>query len=228
MSTLVIVPAYNEEASIVTTIEELTAVAPDFDYIIVNDGSRDKTSEICHSHGFHIIDQPVNLGLTGGFQTGMKYAWRKGYDSVVQLDADGQHRPEHLADLERCQEQTGADIVIGSRFVTKAKPHTLRMLGSNLISFIIKLTCGKTIKDPTSGMRLYNRRMIEQFATRTDLAPEPDTLAFLIKKKGAKVAECQVEMRERAAGESYLTLSKSVSYMANACVSILFAMWFKH
>ena len=83
------------------------------------------------------------------------------------------------------------------------------------------------MRDPTSGMRLYNRAMIEQFATRTDLAPEPDTLAFLIRRKGAHVAECQVEMRERMAGESYLTLSKSIVYMANACVSILFAMWFR-
>lgn len=228
LSTLVIVPAYNEEESIVSTIEELKEKAPDFDYVVINDGSRDATSKLCHSHGYHVIDQPVNLGLTGGFQTGMKYAWRHGYDNVIQFDADGQHRPEHLADLVEFQRSTGSDIVIGSRFVTKSKPHSLRMAGSNLISCIIRLTCGVTIKDPTSGMRLYNRRMIEQFATRTDLAPEPDTLAFLIKKKNATVGECQVEMRERMAGESYLTLSKSVSYMANACVSILFAMWFKN
>lgn len=227
MSTLIIVPAYNEEESIVPTIDELTRVAPEFDYVIVNDGSRDRTSALCHEHGFNVIDQPVNLGLTGGFQTGMKYAWRHGYDSVIQFDADGQHRPEHLSDLVRCQAETGADIVVGSRFVTRPKPRSLRMAGSNLITALIRLTCGVTVRDPTSGMRLYNRAMIEQFATRTDLAPEPDTLAFLIRRKGAHVAECQVEMRERMAGESYLTLSKSVVYMANACVSILFAMWFR-
>ena len=227
MSTLVIVPAYNEEESIVSTIEELRARAPEFDYVIVNDGSRDRTAALCREHGYALIDQPVNLGLTGGFQTGMKYAWRHGYDNVIQFDADGQHRPEHLDDLVQTQRDTGADIVIGSRFVAKKKPASLRMAGSNLISGIIRLTCGVTIKDPTSGMRLYSRSMIEQFATRTDLAPEPDTLAFLIKKRGARVAECQVEMRERAAGESYLTLSRSITYMANACVSILFAMWFR-
>ena len=168
------------------------------------------------------------LILRGMYEEAWSMIWRHGYDNVIQFDADGQHRPEHLADLVEFQRSTGSDIVIGSRFVTKSKPHSLRMAGSNLISFIIRLTCGVTIKDPTSGMRLYNRRMIEQFATRTDLAPEPDTLAFLIKKKNATVGECQVEMRERMAGESYLTLSKSVSYMANACVSILFAMWFKN
>ena len=227
MPTLIIVPAYNEQDSIVPTIEELRAVAPEFDYVIVNDGSSDRTSAICHERGFSVIDLPVNLGLTGAFQTGMKYAWRHGYDSAVQFDADGQHRPEHLADLVRCQRETGADIVVGSRFVTQPKPRSLRMAGSNLISALIRLTCGVTVRDPTSGMRLWGRSMIEQFATRTDLSPEPDTLALLIRRKGAQVAECQVSMRERTAGESYLTLSKSVTYMANACVSILFAMWFR-
>ena len=189
-----------------------------------NGGERGFKKEV---RSVNVIDLPVNLGLTGAFQTGMKYAWRHGYDSVIQFDADGQHRPDHLADLVRCQQETSADIVVGSRFVTEPKPRSLRMAGSNLISALIKLTCGVTLRDPTSGMRLWSRPMIEQFATRTDLSPEPDTLALLIRRKGAHVAECQVSMRERTAGESYLTLSKSVTYMANACVSILFAMWFR-
>ena len=124
-------------------------------------------------------------------------------------------------------EQTGADVVIGSRFVTQNKPASLRMLGSNLISALIRLTTGKLIKDPTSGMRIYNRSVIELFASRDDLSPEPDTLAFLIKRCGMDVVERQVSMRDRHAGESYLTLSKSISYMSVACSSILLSLWFR-
>ncbi|MDY4041942.1 MAG: glycosyltransferase family 2 protein [Collinsella sp.] len=227
MSTLVIVPAYNEEDSIEATIDELITVAPDLDYLVVNDGSRDRTRQICEQRGYNIVSHPVNLGLTGAFQTGMKYAHRNGYECAIQFDADGQHMPAYIGQLVDTMRDRGADIVIGSRFVTEGKPRSLRMLGSNMISAIIALTTGAKINDPTSGMRLYNRRMIEQFATRGDLSPEPDTLAFLIRKKDAHVEEVQVSMRERTAGESYLTLSKSIIYMATAFTSILFAQWFR-
>lgn len=225
--TLVIIPAYNEEGSIVSTVDELLATVPGASYVVVNDGSADGTAALCRAHGYNLIDQPVNLGLTGAFETGMKYAARHGFDRAIQFDADGQHRPECIASLEEKMDATGADIVIGSRFVTEAKPKSLRMLGSNMISGIIRLTTGARIADPTSGMRLYDRRMIEEFARRGDLSPEPDTLSFLISRKGARVEECQVEMRERQAGESYLTLSTSISYMVNAFTSILFAQWFR-
>ena len=225
--TLVIIPAYNEEESLETTLSELQSVAPDFDYVIVNDGSRDRTGEICAEHCYNYIDLPVNLGLTGAFQTGMKYAFQNGYQYALQFDADGQHDPACISDLDYQIRNSKADIVIGSRFVTDKKPHSLRMLGSNLISTIISITTGKHINDPTSGMRIYNRRMIEMFAHRADLSPEPDTLAYLIKKKQAVVNECQVKMRERLAGESYLTLSKSIGYMVNSVFTILFAQWFR-
>lgn len=227
MSTLVIIPAYNEEACIARTVMELREQAPAYDYVIINDGSRDSTAQICHDLGFNLIDLPVNLGLTGAFQTGMKYAYMHGYDHAIQFDADGQHLPGHITDLVETMDSTNADIVIGSRFVTESKPVSLRMLGSNLIAALIHLTTGTTIKDPTSGMRLYNRSVIEQFAVRGDLAPEPETLAFLIKRNGATVVERQVSMRERTAGESYFTISKSISYMATTCSAILFSLWFR-
>ena len=226
-STLVIIPAYNEEACIVDTVQELTRIAPQFDYVIVNDGSKDSTAELCRKNGFNLIDLPVNLGLTGAFQTGMKYAYRHGYDQAIQFDADGQHSPSFIEELVNAMNETQADIVIGSRFVTKQKPKSLRMLGSNLISALIRITTSAKINDPTSGMRLYTRTMIEQFAIRGDLTPEPETLAFLIKRKDASVIERQVNMRDRAAGESYLTFSKSIAYMANTCSAILFSLWFR-
>lgn len=225
--TLVIIPAYNEEASIVPTVEELLRTVPGCSYVVVNDGSSDRTAELCRAHGFNMIDHPVNLGLKGAFQTGMKYARRHGFDRAMQFDADGQHVPAYIGELGRAMDESGADIVIGSRFVDVGRPRSLRMLGSRMISAAIRLATGARIEDPTSGMRLYGPRMIEEFARRPDLSPEPDTLAFLIRRRGARVSEVAVTMRERAAGESYLTASRSVSYMADALVSILFALWFR-
>lgn len=223
---LAIIPAYNEEECIVETVRELLAVSPGTDYVVVNDGSRDSTAALCREHGFNMIDLPVNSGLTIGFQTGMKYALRHGYDYAVQFDADGQHRPDYIESLLQKAVDADADIVIGSRFVTEKKSHSARMIGSRLITSIIKLTTGKTIADPTSGMRMFNRRMIREFATDDSLNPEPESVSLLI-RRGARVEEVQVEMRERQAGESYLNVSRSIAYMVRACTSILFVQWFR-
>lgn len=219
MNLLVIIPAYNEEESILNTVAELRRICPEYDYLIVNDGSTDKTASICRENGLHLLDLPVNLGLSGAVQAGMKYAYRHGYDAAVQFDADGQHRAEYIAPmLEKLQE--GNDIVIGSRFVTQKKPHSMRMLGSALISFAIRLTTGTWLGDPTSGMRMYNRRIISLFATRINIEPEPDTIAYLI-RSGARVAEIQVQMQPRMAGESYLNPVRSAAYMVQMGVSIM-------
>lgn len=226
MRVLAIIPAYNEEESIASTVEELVAAETGCDYLIVNDGSSDATEAICRERGWRHVSHATNLGLTAGFQTGVKYALAHGYDAVVQFDADGQHVPSYLPELVREMERTGADIVIGSRFVSERKSLSARMIGSRLITGIIRLTTGRTIADPTSGMRLYNRAMMREFARRFDFGPEPDSLAYLM-RRGAKVAEVQVEMRERQAGESYLNLARSVSYMIRTCTSILFVQWFR-
>ena len=226
MRTLAIIPAYNEEDSLAATIEELERVAPGVDCVVINDGSRDGTRALCQERGFNFIDLPVNVGLSAGFQTGMKYALLHGYDCAVQFDADGQHRPEYVADLVAHMEQNGDDIVIGSRFVGHKKHVSTRMAGSSLIKGLIRLTTGACILDPTSGMRLYGRKMIERFARESDFGPEPDTIAYLI-RQGARVSEVPVEMRDRTAGESYLSFTKSVKYMLSACVSILFVQWFR-
>ena len=94
---LIVIPAYNEEANIVKVVNGIVKNYPQYDYVVVNDGSRDKTAAICREHGFRLIDLPVNLGLAGAFQTGLRYAAENGYDCAMQLDADGQHRPEYIA-----------------------------------------------------------------------------------------------------------------------------------
>ena len=223
---LAVIPAYNEQDNIESTIEDLKANAPEVDYIVVNDGSRDRTVDICLERGYRYISLPTNLGLAGAFQTGMKFAHRNGYDYVLQFDADGQHSAAYIKDMVEEAKRTGANVVIGSRFAAQKKPISARMAGSALITAMILLTTRKKVQDPTSGMRLFDRTMIPLFAEELDYSPEPDTIALLI-RRGAKVREVQVEMRDRVAGESYLNFTKSVSYMLRISISILFVQWFR-
>ena len=222
---LIVIPAHNEEASIVPVVRDLIENYPQYDYVVVNDGSRDKTAALCRQNGFHLIDLPVYLGLAGAFQTGLRYAAEHDYDCAMQMDADGQHKPEYIAEMLAALEE-GSDIVIGSRFLTVKKPKTLRMVGSYIISWSIRLTTGRAICDPTSGMRMFNRAMVQEFAENLNYGPEPDTISYLI-KNGAKVKEVQVKMGERTAGQSYLTLWRSVQYMVKMSVSILLIQWFR-
>ena len=222
---LVIIPAFNEEMNITFVAENLIRNHPDLDYVIVNDGSQDRTAEICRRHAYHLLDLPVNLGLAGAFQAGMRYACERGYRYAVQFDGDGQHRAEYIVPMREKMDE-GYDIVIASRFVTEKKPHSMRMLGSRLIAAAIFLTTGQKINDPTSGMRMYNEKMIRIFAKKINYAPEPDTLSLLM-RHGAKTAEIQAVMDLRTAGVSYLTPFVAVNYMVRTLISILFIQRFR-
>lgn len=225
MKLLMVIPAYNEEDNIVRVVNTIKEKYPEYDYVVVNDGSTDHTSRRCHRNHFEIIDLPVNLGLAGAFQAGLKYAYMKDYDCVLQFDADGQHRPEYIkAMLEKLEQ--GYDIVIGSRYVNKKKPNSLRMIGARILTVAISFTTGRRISDPTSGMRMFNKAMIKEFAVNMNYGPEPDTISYLL-KQGASIAEVQVEMDERIAGTSYLSLSRSALYMFRMLVSILFIQSFR-
>ena len=220
MKTLIIIPAYNEALNIEKTVKDVTQNT-NYDYIIINDCSKDNTKEVCIKNNFNVLSLPINYGLTSGIQVGMKYAYNNNYDIAIQFDGDGQHQAKYLKDLVNEIEQGNCDVAVGSRFVTEKKPKSLRMLGSNLISFCIKITTGKKIKDTTSGMRAYSKPVIEEFVKNASLTPEPDTLVYLM-KRGMKVKEVQVEMSDREFGESYLKPLKSIEYMFNMVFSILF------
>lgn len=226
MKTLIIIPAYNEQDNIERVVSNLIENYPQYDYVVVNDGSNDSTAEICRKNRYNYIDLPVNLGLAGGFQAGMKYADRLGYDMAIQFDGDGQHDSTYIETMIRCMLEEKADIVIGSRFLNQRKPKNLRMFGNNLIQGCIFLTTGKKITDPTSGMRLFNHRMIKKLAGTMNYGPEPDTLAYLI-RCGAQISEVQVEMHERIAGKSYLNIVRSMQYMFHMVLSILIIQWFR-
>lgn len=220
MKVLIIVPAYNEALNIEKTIKDIKENT-NYDYVIINDCSKDNTKEVCEKNNFNMISLPINYGLTSGIQVGMKYAYKNDYDIAIQFDGDGQHEAKYLKELVKEIEENNYDIAIGSRFVTKKKPTTMRMIGSRLISGAIKLTTLKTIKDPTSGMRAFNKKTIAEFIRNNSLTPEPDTLVYMMKKK-YKIKEVQVEMKDREFGESYLNPIKSIQYMLNMFFSIIF------
>lgn len=222
---LIVIPAYNEEENIENVVTFIQSKYNQYDYVVVNDGSRDRTADICRQNGYELLNLPVNLGLAGAFQAGLKYAYVKGYSYAIQFDADGQHRPEFIEPmLERIKQ--GYDIVIGSRFVNIKKGNSLRMVGSKMITVAIKMTTGARVSDPTSGMRMFSREMIKEFAQNLNYGPEPDTVSYLL-KNGAKVSEVPVHMEERQAGESYLNLVNSCKYMAKMLISILFVQNFR-
>lgn len=221
MKVLVIIPAYNEEESILRVVRNLELSNTGCDYVVINDCSKDSTGQILDENNINHIDLPVNLGLTGAVQTGYKYAYYNGYDAAIQFDGDGQHLPEYIPALVK-EIENGYDIVIGSRFVNEKKHFSLRMLGSRIITAMIKLTTGVTINDPTSGMRIINKRLIKDYAFEINRKPEPDTLAFQI-KKGFRAKEVQVKMEDRLAGTSiYAGLGNSIKYMLKVLITILF------
>lgn len=226
MNVLAVVPAHNEEACLKETIRTLTKTCPDISYLIVNDGSTDRTEQICLDNKFDYVTLPINTRLTSAFRTGMKYALRHDFDVVVQFDADGQHLPEYIPLMLSALQQHKADVVIASRCCNGEKLHGPRGVGSRLISKLIRLTTGQVITDPTSGMRMYNRSVIKLFAKGFDIAPEPDTIALLA-RKGFSIIEIPATMQERQGGESYLDFTHVISYMLRTLASILLFQWFR-
>lgn len=226
MKVLIIIPAYNEAETLKGVMDHLLSICPKYDYIIINDGSTDGTKEICMENHYHTIHHTRNQGLTKAMQTGMTYAWKNGYDMALQFDADGQHLPEYIDDMVRHMEKTDCDIVIASRFLKTKMPLRMRTLGGKMITAAIWITSGKHLSDPTSGMRLYRRNIIRLFSEDTNYAPEPATIAYLI-RMGADVQEVKVEMEDRTEGKSYLTPTNAIRYMARELCSILLRQWFR-
>jgi len=225
LNLLIIIPAYNEAENIERVVNNLIENYLQYDYVVVNDGSSDDTRKICAKKGYNFLDLPINVGLAGAIRAGIRYANYHGYDYAVQIDGDGQHDPKYIKDMLEKMRSAQADIVIGSRYKEKKKPHSMRMLGSRIISGAIKLTTGgKNIEDVTSGMRLFNKRMIKNFGYNMHYSPEPDTIAYLL-NCDIKIEEIQVEMYERIAGTSYLNLKNSVWYMLKMLFSILVFQW---
>lgn len=225
MKKLVIIPAFNEEGNLEKTINDIKINAPDFDYVIINDCSTDKTLEMCRRHGFSYLNLPVNLGIGGAVQTGYRYAYYHGYDIAVQFDGDGQHSAAHLKDMVEVLEKTDSDMVIGSRFIKKEgfQSSGLRRIGIKYFTGLIKVLTGKKITDPTSGMRMVNRKLLEKFTDEYPKDyPEPESVVTILSEK-YKVTEIPVIMNEREEGVSSISLKNSVYYMIKVSFAILVA-----
>lgn len=204
---LVIVPAYNEQDSIESVIEnlkEITIQNIKLDYVIINDCSIDNTKKICLEKNYNFIDLPVNLGIGGGVQTGYKYAVEQDYDIAIQMDGDGQHDPFFIKNLIEPIINNRADMVIGSRFITKEgfQSSGARRIGINMLRLLIKSLSGKEIKDTTSGFRATNKALTTFFSMyyASDY-PEPEAI-IAATLNNFTIKEVSVVMSERKGGES--------------------------
>lgn len=228
MKVLMIIPAYNEEKSIVNTVNMIRSTKlkkHTLDYIVVNDGSNDNTKNECLNNNINFIDLPVNLGIGGAVQAGYKYALYNDYDIAIQFDGDGQHDASYIEKLVK-EISNGYDIVIGSRFVSDLsdfKSTAVRRVGINFLSRLIKICTKRRIYDPTSGFRACNKKIIKEFASDYPIDyPEPDTIVTII-KKGYKVSEIPVKMNERKEGKSSLNsnIFKPLYYMIKVSIAII-------
>lgn len=226
MKKLVIIPAYNEAESIENTIKNIVEHAKGFDYIIINDCSTDDTLKICQRNNFNYIDLPINLGIGGAVQMGYYYACKNHYDLAVQVDGDGQHDAAFLNIMADTLVNNNVNMVIGSRFIEKKgfQSSFVRRLGIVYFTNLIKLFTGKRVTDPTSGLRMIDREVIELFAKSYPKDyPEPESVVTILNRK-MKVMEIPVVMKERQGGVSSINPSKSVYYMIKVSLAIIMEM----
>ena len=226
MKVLLVIPAFNEEDSLPNLLGELRELYSDYDVIVVDDASTDRTTYVARSFGVPVLSLPANLGIGGAVQTGFKFAIRNNYDIVVQIDGDGQHNPVFIERLLEPIIIGTADCVIGSRYTNEApdkKYHTplARRIGMLFSTGLLLLSTGIKVTDTTSGLRALNSQAVEYFAEEYPVDhPEAEALLMLI-KKGFRLAEIPVEMRNRGAGKSLFTFFRSVIYPFRVLVGFL-------
>jgi glycosyltransferase involved in cell wall biosynthesis len=200
----VVIPAYNEEAAVVGTLDELGAQRPDLDVLVVSDGSVDKTAALARAAGAAVVELPFNLGIGGALQTGFRYAIRHGYERAVQFDADGQHDPREIAVLEAALDD-GAEMVVGSRFAdgtVEYRVGPVRRIAMHLLRFAVNAMSGQRFSDTSSGFRAFNARVLASFAQSYPVEFLDSTEALLVAcQEGFRVVEVPTRIRARAAGQ---------------------------
>lgn len=219
---LVIVPAYNEESSILGVVHDIRLAEPNVDILVVNDCSKDDTASILLNNKVVHINLPINLGIGGAMQTGYLYAQANQYDFAVQVDGDGQHDPREIKRLFDAQCTSNADLVIGSRFLGEKsfRSSFVRRVGIGVFALTSWLLTGQRVTDATSGFRLANSNVISLYSLYypSDY-PEPEVIVYL-KNRGMKISETPVRMKERQGGTSSITPLKSVYYMIKVISSM--------
>ncbi len=220
---LVMIAAFNESENIEKVVDELIEKYPEFDYVIINDGSRDNTVDIIRERKYNYIDLSQNLGIGGAIQTGYRYAKENGYDVAIQLDGDGQHDPEYLKELVAPILSGEADYVIGSRYIKKEgfQSSAIRRLGISFLSILIHILCFRKVYDVTSGFRAVNRFFIERFARFYPADyPEPEAIVDAVMCRG-RIKEIPVIMHERNGGKSSINFRRSIYYMIKVSLDII-------
>jgi glycosyltransferase involved in cell wall biosynthesis len=220
---LVIIPAYNEALSLPRVVDSLRSRYPNFDVLIVDDGSTDQTQSIMSKLPVKLLSLPCNLGVGGAVQTGLMVALEENYDVAIQVDGDGQHPPEEIDKLLTALEETGCDMVLGSRFLAMAGFQSTfsRRFGIRFFSSILSAICKTSITDATSGFRAWTRRAIELLA-RDYPEDYPEVEAILkVHQAGLRICEVPVQMMERTAGRSSIRTGQAIAYMIKVPLAIL-------
>lgn len=218
---LVIVPAWNEEPSIAGVIHEVAAFG--FDILVVDDGSRDGTAAVAQQHGATVVSMPINLGVGAALRCGFRYAVEHGYQAVIQVDADGQHPADSIARLRAFAADSGAHLVIGSRFASGnpgMEVGRLRRLVMAMLARSATRACRSTITDATSGFRLIQEPLLSQFAQTFPSHYLGDTYEALVSagRAGYTVREVSVRMREREHGRSSASVSSAIRLTLRAAI----------
>lgn len=227
-SKLVLIPAYNEEKNIRDVINNIRKILPELDILVINDGSSDQTANIIKEMGINSISLPFNLGYGVALQTGFLYAKQKGYDMVIQMDADGQHDPSYIIDMLKEIQLTDTDVVIGSRFlIDKSYKTTIsKRLGMKFFGMITSIIIRKKITDPTSGFQILKGDVID-FMSQDLYPPDyPDAdMIMLLHRSGFKIKEVPVKMKSIPRnGKSMHRGHKTIYYILKMLLSIVVTM----
>jgi len=227
-SHLAVVPAYNEAGTVTGVVRALHERRPDFDVLVIDDGSTDATGAVAEAAGARVLRHPFNLGIGGAVQSGFTFALDQGYSYMVQVDGDGQHDPGEIARLiETMEAEPGLDMVCGSRFLTKDSGYPApisRRTGIHIFAFLLSRIVGQRVSDPTSGFRLYNRRAIALFA-RDYPHDYPEVEAVLMLHfHRLRMREIPVRMFARGGGVSSISSGKSVYYMVKVLLAIFIGL----
>jgi glycosyltransferase involved in cell wall biosynthesis len=224
---IAIVPALNEERSIAGVIAEIRAADPEFEVIVIDDGSTDRTGTVAAESGAHVITLPFNLGIGGAVQTGYQYARDHDFDLAVQVDGDGQHDPAEIARLLDPILDGRADMVVGTRFAEGGgyRGTRLRRIGIHLFAAIVSLMVRARVTDTTSGFRAVNRKAIRLFAADYPHDyPEVEATVLLARHR-LKMVEVPVLMRVRETGNSSITAFRSVYYMVKVLLALFIGLF---
>lgn len=223
---LVVIPAHDEEESLPRTLAEVFARSPGVQVLVVDDGSRDRTAAVARAAGSPVVRHPINLGVGGALQTGFRFAVAHGYEVAVQLDADGQHDPADLPAVIEPVLRGELDVAIGSRYLrpTGYRAPLTRRIGMRVFSTLTRVAIGHPVTDTTSGFRAYGRRVME--LCQHDLPQDfPDApLLIGLARRGFRIGEVPVRMRERQAGRSFYTFGRSLYYPYKNLLASLMAM----